>query len=1240
MPAPDASTPLRDTHGRDLSGLPALPERFRPERMLGRGSERSVVLARDTIEDRWVAVSVFDTRALCQADIERVRQVHALAGSGVHPHVLRIDYVSAVDGMLFMVSPFFANGDLRRRLDESGGRPMLLAEALRVASQVCRALESVHAAGISHRDVKPENILLDERGDAYLGDFGLAFQCAASGDSGVAGTPAYLAPDQIEHPPGGPASDLYSLGCVLYELTTGSPPFLGERASDVLRQHQAARPVPPIERNPALPLVLSDLILKLLEKRTSARPASAGDVRAALEGILHGAGFAAISDTHPPSADRERRRPRIELPLVGRERELGVLEAALSRARDSTPGVVLVSGEAGSGKSRLLSELRSRAETSGCCVLTGKGDESATASYRPFVDALLPLAGHLSDLDPVHAELLRDFLYRGPSVDPLESLTPRGPERKRLFAATLVILTALARSRPLVLLLEDLHAFHPASIELFEHFVRDLLARAGSRDLALLVVASTRRPDEPRLSSFLSMLKGDAPSESLELTPLDERDIFDLLAALGVNRRSSNRLVRRISSATGGNPLFVNEVVHRLREAGLLDPRADDSVEARDVDIELPVSVGRAIAERIERLDPGERERLELGALLGARFDLARLALVAETDEEQIVQELDHAVSEGLLIEDGWGYAFAHPLFHQGVRDRLAPREQQRLHFRIARRLLDVTASDSDAALIEIAHHLVRSGTLADPTEVARIAGRAGQRALARFAWHEAAELLEAAVAAVQRGAQLSESEIGELHRITGLAYYRLMDAKTCSRHYDAAIASFERAGDEIGAARALNDRAVAAVLGLASYGGLGDLEPLERALARLDPSQTALRAQILSTLAHCYWAAHQPARAERFGVETLELARQIPDDGLCAEVSVDLGIARLTSLRVEEALSTWQAGIAHARRAKDLLPMERCMARSALALLLTGRLDEATEAVRAAREIDLVLQQHGEMSIASGVLVAIATVRGEFEAAERHAADALDRVRRVGYAWGTLLCLPALACARALQNDVAGTSRAIRRLFEPGIGFDDASNFEPLLARCLEWIAHWYAGDTTGIDVREVEALVPELRGHAEIAAGTIACALVELADALQSPALAAPARELLERAEHRAVLFWCGWPFFLPRLRGVAASLAGSLEDAERHLDTSIEIADRIGAVIELARSRLDLARLLATRNSGRDRARARELVAACQPILAQQGPAALAERAHRLAAFLARSGRVTADNEGGKPCPLHLR
>jgi serine/threonine protein kinase len=1215
--SPHGSDSASSSSAYDAPELRGLPARFRPERPLGRGSQRSVHLARDTEQDRWVAVSVFDTRELSQTEIERVRLLHALAGSGGRPHVLAIDHVSEADGTLFMVSPFLMGGDLGRRLEEGGDRPLSLTQSLRIGSQVCHALEGLHASGITHCDVKPSNVLLDERGDAYLGDFGLAMDAAATVVPGVSGTPAYLAPEQVMNRPGGAGADLYSVGCLLYELTTGRPPFVGERASDVIRQHQAARPVPPIERNPEIPGILNQLILMLLEKNPDARPSSAGDVRAALEGMVRSH---RLSPSLPESVER-RRRTAIELPLAGRENELEMLEAALSRTCDSMPGLVLVSAEAGGGKSRLLAELRARAEARGCATSIGIGDQLATTSYQPFAEALLPLSGHLSALDPTHRDLLRDFLYGGVKApEQVEQLTPRGAEQ-RLFSSIFALLNATSRARPLVLLLEDLHAFDPVSIGLFEHLAYALLEERARRDLALLVVASTRSPTQPRLVSLLAELRKEHACESIELAPLDERAVFGLLSALGTERRPPSRIVHDVVQVTSGNPLFVREVAYHLRDAGLLDSRrADSTGEPWDVEIELPATLGHAISGRIDKLGSRCRELLALGALLGARFDPMRLALVSGYREAEIALALDEAVEEGLLVENGASYTFAHPLMCHGIRDRIGGDERHRLHLRIARQLQ--LEGDPGASMTELAHHLARSGPLADPTELARVAAQAAEQALARYSWHEAAELLEAAIEATRRGAKLGEREQAELHRSASHAYFSLLDTKPCDSHCDAAISCFERAGDEVGLARALNDRVrIVSEFGLAPYSELADIEPLERALARLDPAETALRAQILNTLAESYWIARQPERAEQLAVETLEVASRASDHRLCGEASVQLGLALLQGLRVEESLSTWQAGLVHARKANDLLSEEQCLVRSSLALAWMARFDEVLETIQAVRELNRVLQLQGEMAIASAVLLAIATVRGDFEAAERHATDALDRVRRIRYPWATLLCVCTLTCARALQNDVVGARRALQRLSEPGIGFEQASAFAPV-ERCLGWLTNWYAGDTTAIAIAEVEQLLPEIRGRADLGAATLACALVELADALQAPALADAAEELLGTIQRLGFVFCCGWPFFVPRLRGVAAALTGKFALAELQLTSAIAIAERVGASIELARSRLDLARMLATRNSDGDRDRARQLVAACRPAFASHGPAAFFERADRLQAFLAQA------------------
>lgn len=1154
-----------------------------------------------------------------------------MARIGDHPHVVSIYDVIEGGESLYIVSQFLPGGDLEARLDARGSRALPMSETIRLVSQVCQALEHAHANGIAHCDLKPGNIFLDERDAAYLGDFGLAEVQGTTRlrDEEIAGTPAYLAPERISGGAQGPACDLYSLGCLLYELTTGRPPFVSDSAVELIRLHQVARPAPPLDRDPSLPAPLSDLILKLLEKEPGARPSSARDVRAALQGILE---LGARPEPHAAKRHRgpaaragpsaERRIPD-QPALVSRENELAALETALDRARSGAPSVALIRGDAGLGKSRLLRELHRMADDKGSLALFGQGYQDMPFPFRPFIEALLPLAGRLSELPVDRAEVLREFLYLQRGSGDQEMITGREVQHHRLFVSIFAALAAFSHPRPLVLIIDDLHWADSASLDLFEHLAFALAHRAPRADLELLLVGSFRPTDaEQRLTRVLERLQRESACESLELSPLDDSGVFELLTGLGISH-PSDQLVHRVREVTQGNPFFVREVADHLVRSGTLVERRGFAVSSNsERELLLPSSVTGAISSRTSRLSATCREALTLASFLGMRFEPDELASLAGTSADSLSDALEEAVAHEVLLDEGHAYRFSHPLVRQVMYQVPSSSRRQRLHLRIAEQLEESLPTDPQAAELAIAHHLARAGRLASPSRLARYASRAADHALGKYAWHEAADLLEAAIGAGESDPVFAPIELAELHRKAGLAYFRRQDSGPCLHHYDAAAEGFRAVGNTRGLARTLNERARATVwLGLTAFGSSGDdVKPLEEALDGLGSDESDLRAQLMMTLAESYWAARRAREAEAIGSAALETASEAGDHRLCAEVSINLGLIRHQTLRVEEALSTWRVGAAHARRAKDLFAEQRCLQRVLLALFAKGRFDELERTAREVGEMNRVLQVPSEASITQAILLGVATIRGEFQSAERHGDEALDQVRRAKYPWTAVMALPALTCGRAMRGDVLGAHEAIDLLFEPGIMFEDRRFFEPM-ARDLRQLVAWYVGDPVSAQAARAEGRSRSDGGSGvDLVVLTDVCTKVELADSLQLPELALGSREVLVAAQAHGVCFLTGWPFFVPRLLGVLALLEGAWDEAEVALDRAAQIAERVGAGPEHARSQLDMARLLSVRNATGDRSRARELLRATLPSLRSYFPGGFMARAEKLLAFLA--------------------
>jgi len=232
-----------------------------------------------------VAVKVLQPAlAADRAFLQRFRREVLALQQVRHPNVIEVFDVGSEGAIHYYAMEFLASSlaDLVR------GGPLAPRRAVAIALQVARGLEAAHAAGFCHRDIKPGNVLFTADGVAKITDFGIAKISDATRvtqTGAIVGTPTYMAPEQAEGPDVDARADIYSLGCVLYEMLVGKPPFDGHTALDVLRKHRFSLPEPPKSLNPHLPATLSHLTLQLLEKNPARRPPSTAFVASALEHI-------------------------------------------------------------------------------------------------------------------------------------------------------------------------------------------------------------------------------------------------------------------------------------------------------------------------------------------------------------------------------------------------------------------------------------------------------------------------------------------------------------------------------------------------------------------------------------------------------------------------------------------------------------------------------------------------------------------------------------------------------------------------------------------------------------------------------------------------------------------------------------------------------------------------------------------------------------------------------------------
>ncbi|CAN5722533.1 hypothetical protein BH24ACT22_BH24ACT22_05010 [soil metagenome] len=242
--------------------------RYRGIKRVGEGGMAEVYLAYDDVLGRDVALKVLQRRLVDEQLVERFRREARSAASLSHPNIVSVyDWGEAEDGSYYLVMEYVPGGTLKELIDREG--PLPTERILDIAMQTARALEMAHSRGLVHRDIKPQNILIDGFGCVKVTDFGIARAAAtpAMTEPGcIVGTAHYISPEQATGEPVGPASDLYSLGAVVYEMATGQVPYDAEDPVAILMKHLEGALKPPKELDAGVPEQLNDITVKLLDR--------------------------------------------------------------------------------------------------------------------------------------------------------------------------------------------------------------------------------------------------------------------------------------------------------------------------------------------------------------------------------------------------------------------------------------------------------------------------------------------------------------------------------------------------------------------------------------------------------------------------------------------------------------------------------------------------------------------------------------------------------------------------------------------------------------------------------------------------------------------------------------------------------------------------------------------------------------------------------------------------------------
>jgi class 3 adenylate cyclase len=479
--------------------------------------------------------------------------------------------------------------------------------------------------------------------------------------------------------------------------------------------------------------------------------------------------------------------------LVGRDADLSVLEDALLSALRGDGGVVIVGGEAGMGKTRLVNALAMRARRLGCVVISGACSEAELSlPYLPFLEAIgnyfetADLPAIRERLGPAAEELAQLFPQMG---RPTPTAGDAGQAKLRLFESILLLLRDAARSRALMLILEDLHWADPATRELLDYATRRL------RSTNVLVVATYRTDELHRKHALLPTIQGWRRAghvELVELEALDAPRVADMVCAIFDEESVTDEFRDFLHDRSEGNPFVLEEMLRDALDRGDIFHNEKGWDRKSIVEIRIPRTVKDTLLQRLERLAHEHVAVLSAASVIGRSFDLKTLAAVAGVDEAGVLAALEASVTAQLLEEEdrtSGRYRFRHALTREAVYEDLVVPRRQQLHSRVA----DVLAARSDRAAVDLANHLLMAGR---HNEAVAMCVAAAEDAIRAYAYRDAGELLE-------RAAPYGSDPIDRARMLGRAGYCYWLNAETANarRILEPAIADLESAGLKIEAA-------------------------------------------------------------------------------------------------------------------------------------------------------------------------------------------------------------------------------------------------------------------------------------------------------------------------------------------------------------------------------------------------------------------------------------------------------
>ncbi|MBI5814202.1 MAG: serine/threonine-protein kinase PknK [Nitrospinae bacterium] len=656
---------------------------------------------------------------------------------------------------------------------------MGLDEKLKIARGITLALDEIHRQGIMHNDFNPANILINRKtGEIKVIDFEIASvfkhrsQQLKSPDN-IEGTLAYISPERTGrmNRPVDYRSDYYSLGVTIYELLFGEQPFRTGDLMEMIHMHMAVMPVALHERDKTIPLAVSLVVKKLMEKNAENRYQSAIGVVKDLDIIIAGLGNGGVPEDFVPGRNDAPDRFIIPSKLYGREKELEVLNSFFDRACGGRRAVALVTGRSGAGKSTMVNEIHKPIAGRRGYFATGKFDQYRRnipyfSFIRAFGDILRQILTQSDESIAIWRERilaaadgngqvlidvipeLRHIIGAQPEVP---ALHPRESKNRFNYYFRNFVRVFAGADHPLVLFLDDLQWADSPSLNLIELLASD-------RSCANLMIVGAYRENEVEAAHPLMLAIGRLKNEGVEidsiaLEDLSAETVCQMTAdTLNCDVAEAEPLASLIHKKSGGTPFFVSQLLKNLHDSQLLHYDYDKGRWAWDIHriglVEISGNVVELMAGKIRKLSPQTQDMLKLSACVGAQFTLQDLSVVSGVPAAAVAENIYPALKEELIVPAGDGckfldrlpstenasqdaidpqavFGFLHDRIQQAAYGLLSEDEKKRIHLKAGEMFLANTPDNQldDKIFVIVSHFNQAAGLIGEAALRVRLAG-------------------------------------------------------------------------------------------------------------------------------------------------------------------------------------------------------------------------------------------------------------------------------------------------------------------------------------------------------------------------------------------------------------------------------------------------------------------------------------------------------------------------------------